>query len=143
MALLDVNVLSALVWESHVHHPAARRWFAARRDPWSTCAVTQAGFVRLSANPTVFEDALAVAEARAVLAALVTRDDHRFLPDALDFVGNVLVPHDRLVGHRQVTDAHLVAIARQHGTTVATFDSALRALAPEAVTVVPAAVTRQ
>jgi hypothetical protein len=34
----------------------------------------------------------------------------------------------RLVGHRQVPDAHLLALARRHGTRVATFDAGLRAL---------------
>ena len=37
-ALLDVNVLIALVWPNHVHHEAARAWFTRRRkDGWATC----------------------------------------------------------------------------------------------------------
>ena len=48
---------------------------------------------------------------------------------------NALVPHDRLVGHRQVTDAHLVSIARQHGVSLVTFDRGLRELAPDCTAV--------
>ena len=29
MALLDVNALVALAWDSHVHHAAMRAWFKA------------------------------------------------------------------------------------------------------------------
>ena len=34
-----------------------------------------------------------------------------------------------LAGHREVTDGHLLTLARRRGTRVATFDSALLALA--------------
>ena len=34
-----------------------------------------------------------------------------------------------LVGHRQVTDAHLLVLARRHRTRVLTFDAAIVALA--------------
>jgi predicted nucleic acid-binding protein len=30
MALLDVNALVALVWDSHIHHARTRQWFAAQ-----------------------------------------------------------------------------------------------------------------
>ncbi len=53
------------------------------------------------------------------------------------FVDNPLVPHERLVGHRQVTDAHLIGLARHHGAVVATFDQAMAALGGEGVRVVP------
>jgi toxin-antitoxin system PIN domain toxin len=132
-ALLDVNVLVALLWEAHLHHGVVRRWFAARREPWSTCAVTQTGFVRVSSNPAVLSDAISVREAVAVLAAAVAHPAHVFLGDVAGFVDNPLVPHDRLVGHRQVTDAHLIAIARSHGATVVTLDAGMASLAPDVV----------
>lgn len=135
-SLLDVNVLVALLWEDHLHHAAARRWFAARAGRWSTCAITQTGFVRVSANPIVLEHPVAVAEAVAVLREAIVHRDHLFLPDPTGFVDNPLVPHDRLIGHRQVTDAHLVAIARQHSVSVVTFDQTMTDLAPDVVRVV-------
>ena len=53
MWLLDVNALVALAWDSHVHHAAARNWFAANAaDGWATCPVTESGFVHVSANPS-------------------------------------------------------------------------------------------
>ena len=48
IALPDVNVLIALAWPNHVHHDAARSWFAeSRATGWATCPVTEAGFVRV------------------------------------------------------------------------------------------------
>ena len=32
IALPDVNVLIALAWPNHVHHDAARSWFATNRS---------------------------------------------------------------------------------------------------------------
>jgi toxin-antitoxin system PIN domain toxin len=127
--LPDVNVLVALVWESHVHHAAARRWFGTRSDDsFATCAMTQAGFVRVSSNPQALPQAISVGDAIANLTVLTHRDDHVFLADGYGFVGNPHIDHARIVGHRQVTDAVIVAVARQHGARVVTLDSGLAQL---------------
>ena len=74
MALLDVNALVALAWDSHVHHAAVRAWFSTNsRDGWSTCPVTESGFVRVSSNPKVLPSPIGVAAARGVLSALLSR----------------------------------------------------------------------
>lgn len=135
--LLDVNVLVALIWEQHLHHAAAREWFArqitAATNHFATCGVTQSGFVRVSSNPAVLRDAVSVQEAAAVLGRLVELGSHRFLSDDRGFVGNPLVPHEQLVGHRQVTDAHLIGMARHHGARLATFDLAMKQLGADVV----------
>jgi uncharacterized protein len=92
--------------------------------------------VRVSSNPVAVGEAVSVREAVALLAALVAEPSHRFLADDRGFVDNPLVPHDRLVGHRQVTDAHLIAIARANDARVATFDQAIASLATEDVSVI-------
>ena len=127
MALLDVNALVALAWDSHVHHEAVRAWFAANSvNGWATCPVTESGFVRVSSNPKVLPSFIAVKAARGVLAALRDAGGHRFLVDDVS-------PTDpdvpRIVGHRQVTDAQLLALARRHGTRLLTFDTGIAALA--------------
>jgi predicted nucleic acid-binding protein len=45
---------------------------------------------------------------------------------------DTLVAADRLVGHRQVTDAHLVAVAISHDGLLATFDRGVVEVVPEA-----------
>ena len=50
--LLDTNLLIALLWPAHAQHASAVTWFATHRAlGWATCAMTEAGFVRVVANP--------------------------------------------------------------------------------------------
>ncbi|KZS75638.1 ribonuclease [Mycobacterium kansasii] len=126
MALLDVNALVALAWDSHIHHVRIREWFAANASRgWATCPITETGFIRVSTNPKVLPSPIGIADARRVLAALRAVDGHRFLVDDVSLVdGDV----PAIVGHRQVTDAHLLALARRRGVRLVTFDAALVAL---------------
>ena len=127
MALLDVNALVALAWDAHVHHVAIRAWFAANRDRgWATCPVTEAGFVRASSDGKAIPGALAVDQARAVLAALRGVGRHRLLVDDVSPCDDD-VP--RIAGHRQVTDVLLLTVARRNGVRLVTFDRALASLA--------------
>jgi uncharacterized protein len=127
MALLDVNALVALAWDSHVHHAAIRTWFRANAgNGWATCPVTESGFVRVSANPKVLPSPIGIDAARAVLSALRAATGHRFLSDDVS-IADADVP--RMSGFRQVTDAHLLALARRRGMRLVTFDEGVRALA--------------
>ncbi|ETW25430.1 type II toxin-antitoxin system VapC family toxin [Mycobacterium gastri] len=127
MALLDVNALVALAWDSHIHHVRIREWFAANASRgWATCPITESGFVRVSTNPKVLPSPVGIADARRVLAALRAVDGHRFLVDDVSPVdGDV----PAIVGYRQVTDAHLLTLARRRGVRLVTFDAALVAMA--------------
>lgn len=127
MALLDVNALVALVWDSHIHHARIRAWFAANASAgWATCPITESGFVRVSTNPKVLPSPIGVAGARHVLTVLRSADGHRFLTDDVSLVDDD-VP--TIVGHRQVTDAHLLTLARRRGVRLVTFDAAVVTLA--------------
>ncbi|PRY51998.1 hypothetical protein LY71_101370 [Geodermatophilus tzadiensis] len=127
MALLDVNALVALAWDSHVHHGAIRSWFTRNAAAgWATCPVTESGFVRVSSNARALPSALPPAVAREVLAGLRRAPGHRFLTDDVSMVDADVPP---VAGHRQVTDAHLLTLARRHRTGVVTFDAGLAALA--------------
>jgi uncharacterized protein len=124
--LLDVNALVALAWDSHVHHTAVRRWFAANAaNGWATCPVTESGFVRVSSNPHVLPSPITVTAARQVLEALRAADGHQFLSDDVSMTDADVPP---MTGYRQVTDAQLLIIARRHGTTLLTFDAGIVAL---------------
>lgn len=126
-ALLDVNALVALAWDSHVHHAAVRRWFTANAPAgWATCPTTESGFVRVSANPIVLPAAITTDSARAVLAALRAHPHHRFLSDDVSMSDGDVPP---IAGYRQVTDAHLLALARRRGVLLVTFDSGISTIA--------------
>jgi toxin-antitoxin system PIN domain toxin len=126
MALLDVNALVALAWDSHVHHASIRTWFAANgANGWTTCPITESGFVRVSSNPKVLPNPISVDAARAVLSALRSAEGHRFVTDDVSLV-DADVP--AISGYRQVTDAHLLTLARRRGERLVTFDTGLGAL---------------
>ncbi len=126
MSLLDVNALVALAWDSHVHHVAMRRWFAVHAgDGWATCPITESGFVRVSANPSVLPSPIAVRTARDVLSALRRAHGHRFLANDVSLSDGDL-PH--VARHRDVTDAVLLTLARRHAVRLVTFDAGIARL---------------
>ena len=122
-----MNALVALAWDSHVYHVAIRSWFTAdAASGWVTCPATESGFVRVSSNPKVLPNAVATSTAREVLAALRRAPGHRFLGDDVSMVDADVPP---VCGHRQVTGAHLVTLARRHGVGMVTSGAGLAALA--------------
>jgi uncharacterized protein len=122
-----VNALIALAWDSHVHHAPMRAWFRENRTHgWATCPVTESGFVRVSSNPRALPGAIGIEAAREVLAALRSLSGHRFLGDDVSLADSD-VP--RISGHRQVTDAHLLTLARRRGARLLTFDAGIHSLA--------------
>lgn len=121
--LLDVNALVALAWDSHVHHSRMRQWFAVNgRAGWATCPITESGFVRVSSNPKVLPSPIGVVAARSVLVALRSAGAHRFLDDDVSVTDS---DFPLIAGHRQVTDAHLLTLARRRAVRLVTFDSGL------------------
>ena len=129
--LLDVNVLVALVWPAHESHSAVQRWFARNsRHGWASCALTQAGFVRILSNPAFSRDAVSPREAIRVLSANLKHRRHRFWGDEIGFVQAVEPFRGRIVGHRQVSDACLLGLAIHYDGRLATLDRAIAALLP-------------
>jgi toxin-antitoxin system PIN domain toxin len=123
MDLLDVNLLASLAWPNHVHHKAALRWFRRRGgQTWATTPFTEAGFVRVSSNASAVPAAVTPTEAVALLDRMREASGHRFLPDDVPLVVGSHVPAERMATYRQVTDAHLLALARRHGARLATID---------------------
>ncbi len=131
-ALFDVNLLVALAWPNHVHHAVAHSWWQRRGEiPWASCPQTEFGFVRISSNRRVFPEAKSPGEAIRLLERIVALPGHAFWPDEVSVLSAEWIDRERLVGHRQVADAHLVALAICHGGRVATFDQGLREIVPK------------
>lgn len=129
--LLDVNTLIALAWPNHVHHAPASEWFVAHYAAgWATCSVTESGFVRVSSNPRATPEAKTPAEALYLLRQMVSQAGHSFWPDEISMAKSELVDSSKLLGHRQITDAHLIALAIHHGGRLVSFDRRLRDIVP-------------
>ena len=131
IAMPDVNVLIALAWPNHVHHDAARSWFTASSDAgWATCPLTEAGFVRVSCNPSAVKQEATPLDAIALLRTLRRRGSHAFWPHDRSITS---LPDEilmRIQGYRQITDAMLIALAMQHRGQLATLDAGLKSLLP-------------
>ena len=119
-ALLDANVLIALLVDDHVHHSAAENWFAELSGNFATCPATQGSLVRL-----LIREGQPAATAQAILNGTAAHPRHEFWPDDVSY-GDV--PVRGIIGHRQVTDAYLAQLARAREGRLATFDQALAKL---------------
>lgn len=123
VCLLDVNVLVALTWPTHVHHGAARYWFdQCSAAGWATCPITQLGFVRLSSNTRIIRDAVSPRDAVAMLKRLTALPGHEFWGGELPLSTTGPFASLAFVGHRQVTDAYLLALAQRKDEKLATLD---------------------
>jgi toxin-antitoxin system PIN domain toxin len=124
-ALLDVNVLIALLDSDHVDHERVRRWVDAEIvHGWASCAITQNGFVRIISQPR-YPSPVPPAQAIGKLARAAATDYHEFWPCSVSLLDEDLIDYGRLHGHRQVTDAYLLALATANGGRFATLDQSI------------------
>lgn len=127
MKLPDVNLLLYALDAAAPRHRAAKRWLEERLSGTETFAFTWIAllaFIRLVTNPRVFERPLAPAEAFDIVdvwlaqpcATIVHPTDRhpallRQLLESLGTAGNL------------TTDAHLAALAIEHGAELCSSDS--------------------
>jgi uncharacterized protein len=127
--LLDVNVLIALLWPPHEAHARAQRWFAQNaRHGWATCAMTQAGFVRIVSNPIFSRSAVSPRDALEVLSGSLQHPAHHFWTEDIGVTEALAHFGRRLLGHQQITDAYLLGLAIQKKGRLATLDASLSSL---------------
>lgn len=121
-ALLDVNVLIALLDGGHAMHRRAMAWMEQHgSDGWASCPITQNGVVRIMSQPG-YPTPRPTAQVAQRLAMACTAPEHMFWPADVDLLSSDLIDWQRLLGHRQVTDAYLLALAVRNKGRFATFD---------------------
>lgn len=123
--LADGNLLIALTVVDHIHHDLAIEWFEVSEPDLATCPITEGTLLRF-----LLREGQVAADAMAVLDTLWSQNWHTFWPDSIRYESAHLIG---VIGHRQVSDAYLVALARHHGGRVATLDRGLAALHGEHV----------
>lgn len=125
-ALLDVNVLIALLDAGHVHHAVATRWLGDHLSDgasagWASCPLTQNGCLRILSN-RAYPRPQPVAAVAARLAEAAATPHHAFWPDDLSVLEPARFAHDRWLDSRQITDAYLLALAVHRGGVFVTLD---------------------
>lgn len=129
MSLLDVNVLLALQWENHPHHAVAKTWYLENSHKgWASCAMTQAGFVRISSQNSFHGGGASLTDAARGLSDFTSRSKHQFLLMDFDFEEVRRVCTGRMFGHRQVADAFLLTLAIRHKFRFVTLDGGVSQL---------------
>jgi toxin-antitoxin system PIN domain toxin len=127
--LLDVNILIALAFPVHSSHKKAYDWFRGVPDrTWSTCPITQAGFLRHTTR-TLGSSHKAFRLALAGLEQDCQSPNHEFWPVDIDLRDLSDAMRRRVLGPNQVTDLQLLLLAHKHGGQLATFDTGIRELA--------------
>jgi hypothetical protein len=121
--LLDTNVLVALIVSDHIHHPLAEEWFARGSASFATCPTTQRTLMQF-----LVREGASATEAAAVLSTIAANERHQFWADDVDLRH---VTYSGVVGHRQITDSYLAALARAHEARLVTLDRGVAALHPD------------
>lgn len=122
-ALLDVNVLIALLDAAHVHHQRASQWLEQElQHGWASCPLTQNGCLRIMAQPA-YPQALPLAAVAQRLAQAAATPAHQFIADDYSLLDAGSLHWPRLLGHRQVTDTYLLGLAARHGCRFVSFDA--------------------
>ena len=123
VALLDVNVLVALVDPNHVHHEAAHAWFAPNRSGgWATCPLTENGVVRVLSNPAYGAEPERPVALLARLRTFCASGGHVFWPDDVTLRSARTLRAGAALSHATLTDVYLLALAVAHDGRLATFD---------------------
>jgi toxin-antitoxin system PIN domain toxin len=124
-ALLDVNVLIALLDSDHSLHERARDWLG-RNAPrgWASCPITQNGCMRIMAHPA-YPNALPVRPVVERLREATRSPHHEFWPDDVSLLDPTIADASRIHGPRQLTDLYLLALAVHRGGRFVTFDASM------------------
>ena len=120
--LLDINALLALVFVEHEFHVRVDDWIGKllidAESKLATSAITELGFVRIASTVPAF--GVTYSQARAGLTRLKSDSKTRFV-FLSDNLGVDRLPPWVKTG-KQITDGHLVELARTHGAKLATCD---------------------
>ncbi len=124
-ALLDINVLIALIDQEHASHPSPMMWFRSHAKlGWASCPITQNACMRIMSH-LGYPNSLRV---RAVMARLVdaaASELHVFWADDSSLLVSNIADFSRVQGPRPLTDVYLLALAVRHNGRFVTFDSAV------------------
>ncbi len=126
-ALLDVNVLIALLDPDHVFHDRAHSWWKDQsKSGWASCPLTENGVVRIMSNPA-YSRAVKFRPGDLIerMDLFARQSNHEFWSDDLSLRDKSSFLRDHLHSSRALTDVYLLALAVRHQGFLATFDEAI------------------
>lgn len=121
-ALLDVNVMIALLDADHVHDETAWGWFDSNIESgWATCPITQNGCLRIMSQPG-YPNHFSSAEVADHLRTATNTRHHEFWPDSVSILDQQSIDWQRIIGPKQLIDVYLLALAVKNSGRFVTFD---------------------
>lgn len=131
-ALLDVNVLIALLDSDHVHHHRAHQWLGDNiGQGWASCPITQNGCIRIMSQPA-YPKNLPARQVAARLAEATQHPSHEFWADSVSLAGSASIDWSVVITGRQITDAYLLCLAVSNGGRFVAFDRGIPRAAAKA-----------
>lgn len=126
-ALLDVNVIIALLDPDHVFHDRAHLWWAANAgNGWASCPLTENGVVRVMSNPGYSQHArFTPGDLIGRLRQFTEKTRHEFWPDDISLHDASTFSADHIHTSRQLTDLYLLGLAVKHHGRLVTFDQGI------------------
>jgi len=127
LILPDVNLLVYAVDETSSFHEAANTWLdtaLSSTDPVGFCYPTMLGFVRLATNRRIFANPLGLDDATGYVDGWLQQPNATVLvptPGHWPLVKDILISSG--TAGNLTTDAHIAALAVEHGYTVYSNDT--------------------
>jgi len=127
--LADVNLVFALLVDSHDHHLAAVDWAnSLALGEFGICRPVQLAVMRLLANATIMKEQVLPASASWHLFAKLRRDERVVMlpePEDVERVFPVMLRYSEAT-HKLISDAWLAAMAVAGSWKLATFDAGFK-----------------
>jgi len=124
-ALLDVNVLIALLDGGHIHHGLVTDWMANNMDSgWASSPMTQNGCIRILSQPG-YPNTVPAARVANRLAEATRHPSHAFWADSISLLHPGFLMWKRVLSSRHVTDVYLLALGIQNGGCFVTLDQGI------------------
>lgn len=127
MILVDANILLYAEDQLSPHHVSARTWWDAElsgSSPVCLCWTVLGAFIRIGTNPRVFEHPLSLDQAIARIQSWMDQPCTRIVrPTERHWVVFQQMLRGGQAVANLVTDAHLAALAAEHGCELVSTDS--------------------
>ncbi len=121
--LLDVNAWIALLDESHAFHAAVLAFVEKPKIQIATCPLVENGVLRILNLPSYSKfGPIGFEPVRDKLREICAALDHEFWHDDISLRDGQRVHWPRIIGHGQITDVYLLALAVAHRGCLATLD---------------------
>ena len=122
-ALLDVNVLIALLDGSHLHHRLVTDWLGGNiAAGWASCPITQNGLIRIVSQPR-YTNPASVAELLKLLNKATAAATHQFWPDDISLATAGMLNPKVALTSGALTDLYLLALAVKQSGCLVTLDT--------------------